>query len=126
VISALFPFAACAAETARPPVTALFDERMIMSGPELVYHNNGNGAQHHVPRSRKEFLRSAPGRIAVLEDQVEMLQTFTEDPQTAAIEVRLDNLVEVVVKLVEQVRIIDGRSARTRRRALALADQLSY
>jgi hypothetical protein len=95
---------------------------------------NGNGRAH--PRSRRAFLKAAPARIGLLEDQVESLATRldaiiralaskVEDPRTAAIELRVDNLVEAVITLGKQVRVIDRRSARTRRRALALADQIS-
>jgi hypothetical protein len=113
-------------------------ERMIMSGltPELPYHN-GNGAQHHVPRSRRAFLKAAPARIAFLEDQIEGLEicletiakalaSKAEDPRTVAVEARVNNLAEIVAVLAGRVRIIDRRSARTRRRALALADQLAF
>jgi hypothetical protein len=45
------------------------------------------------------------------------------DPLLSA---RIDNLLEHVVRLAEAVRLIDGRSRRTRRHALALADQLAF
>ena len=96
---------------------------------------NGNGRAH--PRSRRAFLKAAPARIGALEDQVEALElrlgvvakalaSKADGPLTVALETRLDNLVEAVVKLAEQTRRVDLRSARTRRRALALADQLAF
>jgi hypothetical protein len=113
-------------------------ERMIMSGL-IAYHNGGNGAQHHVPRSRRAFLKSISPRLAALEGAVEGLEDAVEalksrpdagevkpvvsDPLLSA---RVDNLLEHVVKLAEAVRLVDGRSRRTRRRALALADQIAF
>ena len=109
-----------------------------MSGltPELPYHN-GNGAQHHVPRSRRAFIKSVSPRLAALEDAVGALEDAVEALRLDAgkvnksagsnplIEVRIANLVEHVTRLDERVRVVDLRSARTRRHTLVLADQIA-
>jgi len=109
-----------------------------MSGltPELPYHN-GNGAQHHVPRSRRAFIKSVSPRLAALEDAVGALEDAIEALRLDAgevnksagsnplIEVRIANLVEHVTRLDERVRVVDLRSARTRRHTLVLADQIA-
>jgi hypothetical protein len=94
---------------------------------------NGNGFP--APTSRRAFLNAAPHRIGVLEDQVEALGTRLDaidrsvnsearDPQTAAVETRLDNLVEIVGRLAARLNRIDTRSARSRRKVAALVDRV--
>jgi hypothetical protein len=95
---------------------------------------NGNGG-FPAPTSRRAFLNAAPRRIGVLEDQVEthevrldaisgLLGSEARDPRAAAIETRLNNLVEVVGHLTARLNRIDTRSARSRRKVAALIDRV--
>jgi hypothetical protein len=108
---------------------------MAVNSVALTSLNGNNG--HALPRSRRAFLKAAPARIGLLEDQVEGLEICLETiakalaskadgPLTVALETRLNNLVEAVVKLAEVVRLVDGRSRRTRRHAMHIADQLAF
>jgi hypothetical protein len=101
----------------------------------IVRRNNGNGTRFPVPMSRRAFFNAAPCRIGVLEDQVEthevrldaisgLLGSEARDPRTAAIETRLDNLVEIVGCLAARLDRIDKRSARSRRKVAALVDRV--
>lgn len=89
----------------------------------------GNGSVHIEPTSRRAFLRSAPPRIGHLEDQVErqgrrLNLLVGVIPRVAGILVRLDALAEENERLRERVRLLDGRSKRSRRKVAVLADQV--
>jgi hypothetical protein len=103
--------------------------------PSPIARRNGNGARFPAPISRRAFLNAAPHRIGVLEDQVEALGTRLDaidrsvnsearDPRTAAVETRLNNLVEVVGRLTARLDRIDKRSAQSRRKVAALVDRV--
>jgi hypothetical protein len=95
-----------------------------------VPSNGNNGSIHPEPMSRRVFIRFAPRRIGVLEDQVDdavcriaALETKpSADPALAA---RVDNLVEEVTRLTEKVKLVDRRSARSRRKMATIADYLA-
>jgi hypothetical protein len=123
--------------------------------PALKNINGGNG---RYPLSRRDFERSLPRRMAVLEENINSCELRFDggDILLAAIEARLDgldiaiehlagrlndvrpvipvpdlsaavrigNLVEIVSHLSEQVRRIDRRSAKSRRRVAVIADQV--
>jgi len=99
---------------------------------------NGNG--HAVfPLSRKAFHRSLPGRFGVVEDTLETMERRLDDficrltaieqrpvaVSDPGLEARLDNLVEIVTRMAVRVERVDRRSARSRRRVAAIADQLA-
>ena len=93
--------------------------------------NGGNGAVYPAPLSPRAFFDSVPGRLAALEDAVEVLKlhlgvgevkkpaAVVSDPALTA---RVDNLAEHVGRLTEKVRLVDGRSRRTRRHPMHIAD----
>jgi hypothetical protein len=95
--------------------------------------NGDNGATHHpAPNSRRAFLRSAPARIGVLEDGIEVhalrfdaiaTRLSEEGRRTLAIETRLNNLSEIVQRLTGRLDRVDARSARACRRIAVLSDQ---
>ena len=92
---------------------------------------NGNGT-YPAPMSRRAFIKSAPGRLGVLEDQVEAVELQLDaivkrlpDPvRAAAIEARLNNLVDTVARLTERVKRVENRSLRSRRKLAVIADQV--
>jgi hypothetical protein len=98
-----------------------------------LQHNGGNGhGSDAFPVSRKALLRHLPRRLGALEDQIEACEQRVNaiagpaaGMETTVLTVRLDNLVDAVSRLSEQVRRIDRRSARSRRRVAVIADQLT-
>jgi len=91
--------------------------------PAQVVANLRNGNGHYpLPNSRRAFLRSAPPRLGALEDEVETLKDrIAALARPAVVEIRVDNLVEIVDRLTRQVRRIDKRSSRSRRRLIAIS-----
>jgi hypothetical protein len=101
---------------------------------------NGNGTAYPAPTSRRAFVRSAPGRIGALEDQIEAHELRLDaiadqlpDPDlcaqlTAADQLliaRIDNLVETVEHLTKSLKRIDRRSLRQHRKLAAMAAQVA-
>ena len=115
--------------------------------PPSVPRRNGNGKVYPAPTSRRAFIKSAPGRIGALEDQVEKhtlrLDAITDrlpdsvadeacfvelddriDTRATTIEVRLENLVDIVGRLTERLKRVEARSLRSRRKLAVVADQV--
>jgi hypothetical protein len=106
-----------------------------------IPRRNGNGKGYPEPTSRRAFIKSAPGRIGALEDQAEehalrldaialqlpdpiadeaCVVEINERTRATVIEVRLDNLIEMVGRLTERVKRVEKRSLRSRRKLAAL------
>ena len=111
------------------------DEMQSTYLPSPIVRRNGNGARFPAPTSRRAFIKSAPRRLGTIEDQLEahehrldaisgLLGSEARDPRTAAIETRLDNLVEIVGCLAARLDRIDKRSARSRNKVAALVDRV--
>jgi hypothetical protein len=87
--------------------------------------NGGNGYCPY-PVSRKTLLRGLPRRLGTLEDQLDHCDRRLDanDFQIAAFQARLANLVEIVECMAQQLRRVDRRSARSRRRVAVIADRV--
>jgi hypothetical protein len=117
----------------------------VASLPSSAVRRNGNGA-YPAPRSRRAVIRNALQRVVVVENATEAhelrldaldamvnalfgaVAEWRSNPPCAADQVtalRVDNLVEIVGCLVKQVRRVDKRSARGRRRLDVVADRIA-
>jgi uncharacterized coiled-coil protein SlyX len=88
---------------------------------------NGNGNGYPAPTSRKAFLRSAPARIGLVEDRVEVHEHRVDAIAACVSETyeRIDNLTKAIARLTERLDRIDRRSARSRRKLAVVVDQVA-
>jgi hypothetical protein len=86
-----------------------------------------------VRRALPDFTRTVEAQLGRLAHQLDALEArvaaleakpsvVTSDPALAA---RMDNIVEIVGRLEARLKLVDKRSARTRRRAAVIGDLVS-